>query len=445
MTVSAASYAPTMAEADLAQRTYSKVNWRILPFLFFCYVLAFVDRVNISFAHLEFNHDIGLSEGAYGFGVGLFFVGYIIFEVPSNLLLHRVGARRTIARIMVLWGIISTSMMFVTTPMQFYVARVALGVAEAGFFPGVILYLTYWYPAARRARVTSRFVLGIAFSGIVSGIVSGWIMQNMGDVAGLRSWQWLFLLEGAPSIITGIVAFFYIVDKPEQASWLAPEEKALIQRNLAIDDQAKIQKDSRTKFREAIKNPRVYICAGAYFVIPWAGSVLNFYSPAIIKQSGVTNFWHIGLLSAVPYVIGSVGMLLMCWHSDTRLERRWHFATAAFITAVGVIGVALTNSEWSLAIICLSIMAIGYLSVTSLFWPIPTAYLSGTAAAGGIALISSLAQFGGLLAPMVIGWLKGATNSIAPGLILVGVAMVAGGLIILIGVPKQALNERRTL
>lgn len=441
------SAAPSMgiesaSEAEI-HATYRKLNLRILPFLFFCYVLGFIDRVNISFAHLEFSKDIGLSEAAYGLGVGLFFIGYIIFEIPSNLALQRFGAKITISRIMILWGLISTSMLFVQTPTQFYIARVALGCAEAGFLPGVILYLTYWFPSGRRARVTSRFILGIAVSGIVGGIVSGWILHNLGGIFGLKAWQWLFLLEGLPSVLAGIVAFFYLSDKPAEAKWLTAAEKEIVLTQLAADAQARSAVEKGHNFIAALKNPRVYIGAFGYFVIPWAGSVLNFWGPAIIKQAGVTNVWHVGVLSAVPWFVGAVGMLFFCWNSDRMVERRWHFFAAAVIAAAGTAALGAFSTGWVASITYLSIMCIGYLAVTALFWTIPTAFLSGTAAAGGIALISSLGQLGGLSAPTAIGWVRTATGTMSSGMYLVAIALVLGGLAVLIGIPSSLLRERK--
>lgn len=441
------SATPAITLADLnpsdVDATYRKLSLRILPFLFICYVLGFIDRVNISFAHLEFSADIGLSEAAYGFGVGLFFVGYILFEVPSNLCLQRFGARVTISRIMILWGLISTCMMFVQTPMQFYVARIALGCAEAGFLPGVILYLTYWYPSGRRARVTSRFILGIAAAGTIGGIVSGWIMHNMGGVYGLKAWQWLFLLEGSPSIVAGVIAYFYLADKPEQAKWLSPAEKAIVQAHLAEDASAKAAVEKGHDFSAALRNPWVYIAAFGYFVIPWAGSVLNFWAPTLIKQSGVTNVWYIGLLSALPWMVGAVGMLIVCWNSDRVVERRWHFMACILVVAGAVAAIGYLPSNWTLSIVLLSIMCVGYLSVTALFWTIPTAFLSGTAAAGGIALISSLGQVGGLTAPIVIGWVRGATGSLSWGMYTVALVLIVGGLTILLGIPRRMLRENK--
>jgi ACS family phthalate transporter-like MFS transporter len=421
---------------------YRKVTWRLLPFLFFCYVVNFVDRVNISFAHLQFKQDLGVTDASYGLGVGLFFIGYVLLEVPSNLLMQRIGARRTIFRIMTLWGIVSAGMMLVRNPTEFYIARILLGAAEAGFFPGVVLYLTYWYPSARRARITSLLLMAVAVSGVVGGPVSGWIMANMSGIQGLKGWQWLFLLEGLPAIGAGIFAYFYLDDHPSDARWLSTEERALIVHNLVADENAKPARSPHSLV-DVLKDPRVYIVALGYMVVPWGGSVLNFWAPSIIHNSGVTDVWHVGLLSAVPYIIGASLMLVIGRHSDRYLERRWHFASMAMLTAAGIALLPGVSANWVMSIVFLTFATVGYLAAVSLFWTIPPAYLSGPAAAGGIALISCIGQAGGLLAPIVMGKITAITGSTGAGLYVVALVIVAGGLTVLIGLPSRMLVERR--
>jgi MFS transporter, ACS family, phthalate transporter len=422
--------------------TYTKVKRRLLPFLFFCYVLNFIDRVNISFAHLQFKRDLGLSDASYGLGVGLFFIGYVLLEVPSNLLLQKIGARRTIARIMVLWGLVSAGMMLVSSSAEFYIARILLGAAEAGFFPGVVLYLTYWFPAARRARITSILLSAVAVSGIVGGPISGWIMGNMSGIMGLHGWQWLFLLEGIPAVIAGVFALFYLTDRPSQAYWLTDDERALIEHNLQADEREK-GTSAPHSFRRALADPRVYIAAIGYMVVPWAGSVLNFWAPSIIHRSGVTNVLHVGFLSMIPFLIGGLMMIVIGNSSDRRLERRWHFAGCAFLSALGIALLPVASASWGASIALLTLSTIGYLSAVALFWTIPPAYLSGSAAAGGIALISCLGQGGGLIAPVVIGKVNELTGNIALGLYLVVAVLLFGALAVLVGIPAKALRERR--
>ena len=322
------SESPAIAGDD-EHRLYRKVVYRIIPFIFVCYVLNYIDRVNVSFAKLQFQGDLHLSDASYGLGVGLFYVGYILFEVPSNLVLQKIGARKTITRIMCLWGLISMAMAFVSSPLQFYLARILLGAAEAGFFPGVILYLTLWFPDRMRGRIMSLFVLAIAVSGIVGGPTSGVIMQHLDGFLGFRNWQWLFLIEGILPVVMGIAAFFVLDDRPRDASWLSGHEKDLLVANLSVERRI----DSRSglqAFLLALRKPMLWIATFGYFSVTWAGMVLNFWAPTIIQRAGVTNLLHIGLLSAVPYMVGAAGMLLLCYSSDRWLERRWHFFAAVF-------------------------------------------------------------------------------------------------------------------
>jgi len=416
------AFGATREASDL----YRRVIIRIIPFIFVCYVLNYIDRVNVSFGKLQFQGDLKLTDATYGLGVGLFYIGYILFEVPSNLLLQRIGARRTIARIMCLWGIVSMAMAFISSATQFYIVRVLLGAAEAGFFPGVVLYLTYWFPHQLRGRVMSYFVLAIAVSGIIGGPTSGFILQHMGGINALKGWQWLFLIEGLAPVIMGIAAFFVLNDRPSDASWLSPSEKALLTSNLA----AEAVRDAHAPLRAflgALRNRRLWIATFGYFSITWAGMVLNFWAPTIIQRSGVSNLLTVGLLSAVPYAVGACGMLLICRNSDRRHERRWHFAIAAFLAAAAALAIAAASSVWALAVACLAVLAIGYLAATALFWTIPTRFLSESEAAGSIAFISSVGQIGSLTAPTIFGFVTAQTGSLAAGSCLVAAVLIAGG------------------
>ena len=410
------------------EKLFGRIARRLIPFLFLCYVLNYIDRVNISFAHLQFRADLGLTEASYGLGVGVFYIGYVLFEVPSNLLLRRIGPRRTIARIMVLWGLVSVSMMFVRNPTQFYIARIALGIAEAGFFPGIVYYLTSWFPDRHRAKVLSAFVLGIAVAGITGGPVSGWILSNADGWHALHAWQWLFLLEGIPPVLVGLVALWYLPDSAATAKWLTPEEKALVARELQGEGHGNEHRIDH--FGAALKNWRVYVCAFGYFTITWAGSVLNFWAPSVIRQAGVANPWHIGLVSAIPYLIGAIGMLLASRHSDASKERRLHFAGCALVSAAGAVLLGTAHASFAPAIAGLALVAIGYLSCTAIFWTIPATFLSGTASAGSIALISSIGQLGSLSAPTAIGALTAATHDISAGSYLAAAVLVSGAVVI---------------
>jgi MFS transporter, ACS family, phthalate transporter len=415
---------------------YRKVTWRLMSFLFVCWVLNYLDRVNISFAQLQLKQDLHMSDAAYGLGVSLFFIGYILLEVPSTLLLKRIGARKTVTRIMLIWGAVSTSMAFMTSPTEFYIARILLGAAEAGFWPGIILYLTYWYPAERRARITSRFLLAIAAAGIIGGPLSGFILHNFSNIWGYRNWQWLFFLEGIPAIIAGITAYFYLTDKPEDAQWLTSEEKRAILDDLEADQRRKAA-DAPSKLMAALRNPRVYILAAGWATVPLCGTILNYWTPTIIKQAGVSNLLHIGLLAALPYVFGALAMVLIARSSDLTLERRWHFIASTSIGAFGAIMLTVFTSSWIAAIIFLSLVSLSYFAAAAIIWSIPPTYLTGDAAAGGIGLISSAGQIGAFMAPLFLGWIKTVTGSFALGLICVAAAVFAGGVAVLLGVPAH--------
>ena len=416
--------------SDDERGLYRKVIYRIIPFIFVCYVLNYIDRVNVSFAKLQFRGDLDLSDASYGLGVGLFYVGYILFEVPSNLVLQKIGARKTITRIMCLWGLASMAMAFVTSPLQFYLTRILLGAAEAGFFPGVILYLTLWFPERMRGRIMSFFILAIAVSGMVGGPVSGLIMQHLGGFLGWKNWQWLFLIEGMLPVAMGIAAFFVLNDRPRDANWLSAREKELLAANLAVGRRTDARSGTRA-FLAALRQPMLWIATFGYFSVTWAGMVLNFWTPTIIHRSGVTNLLHIGLLSAIPYAVGAAGMLALCHHSDRRLERHWHFFAAVLFAACAAIAVGYASGNPTLAIACLSVLAIGYLAAIALFWTIPASFLSEAEAAGGIAFISSAGQIGSLIAPVVFGYVSDQTKSLTPGTCLVAAVLFAGGLAVL--------------
>jgi ACS family phthalate transporter-like MFS transporter len=425
----------------MAEATYRKITLRLMTFLFFCWVLNYLDRVNVSFAQLQLKRDLGLSDAAYGLGVSLFFIGYIALEVPSTLLLKRIGARKTVTRIMLLWGGISTAMAFMTAPWQFYLARTLLGAAEAGFWPGIILYLSFWYPAQRRARITSRFLLAIAVAGIIGGPLSGFILQNFTDVLGFRNWQWLFFLEGMPAIVAGIVAYFYLVDRPQNAAWLTDEQKHLVV-NALEEEQRRKPHNAPNRLLDALRDPRVYVIAAGWATVPICGTILNYWTPTIIKLAGVSNLLNIGLLSALPYIVGAASMLLIARSSDVRLERRWHFALSTTAGAVGAAVLTTLTHNWPAAIACLSLVSISYFAAAAIIWTIPPAYLKGSAAAGGIGIISSLGQVGAFFAPILLGWIKTVSGSFSAGILLVAALVFLGGITVLLGVPSEQPVDR---
>lgn len=440
--MSTASPSVSLDLADAERAAYRKIDLRIAAVLFGCFVLSFIDRVNISFAHLQMRQDIGLSDEQYGFAVGLLFFSYVLFEVPSNLLMVRIGACKTLSRIMIAWGIVSTLTFAVQTPTHLYFARLALGVAEAGFFPGALLFFTHWYPAKRRARVIGIFALAVPVSGFLGGPLSGWILHAMNDVGGMAAWRWLFVIEGIPSIVAGVLLYFFLTERPKDARWLTDAEKTLIVSALEAERNAKGQDAASHHFGAALKSPRLYIAALVYTAVPWVANVITYWSPAIIKQAGAANAFDVGLISMIPYAIGAVAMLLICRSSDLRLERRWHWAACGTLAAASLVGLSFVMHDLMLTVVAITFLTIGFLGIAALFFTIPLAYLSGTAAAGGLALISALGQLAGSLAPMAIGHIKQQTGSVAGGLYLVAAVVMAAVAVVLWLIPSRTLHER---
>src|SRR3954452_25147355 len=418
--------------SEIEKRTIGKVMRRLIPFLILCYFVAYLDRVNVGFAKLEMNAALGLSDAAYGLGAGLFFIAYFLLEVPSNLALDRFGARRWIARIMVSWGVISGLFAFIgpisgatgiSTQSVFYILRFLLGIAEAGFFPGIIFYLTLWFPSVYRARVVAMFMLAIPFSSIIGAPISGALLNLRG--AGLDGWQWLFILEALPSILMGIGVIFYLTDRPALATWLDHDEKAWLDKRLSAESDRK-KSAEHLSIGKALSDPRVLACAFVYFCLNAASYGVAFFLPTIVKGFGVSNF-QTGLLSALPFVFGAVGMILLGRSSDRTLKRREHVFLAMVLAGVGLVGAGLSTSPvMVLGLLCLS--QIGVSAMPPLFWPIPGAFLTGSSAAAGIAAINSVGNLSGFAGPYVMGYLKDATGTFTIGLILLGVTALAGGI-----------------
>ncbi|CAL8473254.1 MFS transporter [Caballeronia novacaledonica] len=418
------------------EATYRKVAWRLSPLLLICYVVAYLDRVNVGFAKLQMAADLQLSDAVYGFGAGIFFFGYFIFEIPSNVILHRVGARVWIARIMISWGIISALTMFITTPTMFYVMRFLLGAAEAGFFPGIILYLTYWFPARRRGRMTTLFMTAIALSGLIGGPISGWIMKTFDGVHGWHGWQWLLLLEGIPSIIVGFFVFALLDDRIAKAKWLTQEERELLERNIVADNVAK----EDHSLGKILSSPKVWLMSLIYFSFVMGLYGVSFWLPTIIKSMGVSDALQVGLLSAIPYGAAVIGMLYAARSADRTGERRWHIAIPAFIGAIGLVLSVVWSSNTTLAMIGLTLATMGILTTLPLFWSLPTAFLAGTGAAAGIAMINSLGNLAGFLSPYLVGWLKQVTASTASGMYMLAGFLVLGAVLAL-SVPARMVNR----
>jgi D-galactonate transporter len=413
---------------------YSKVAWRIIPLLFLCYIAAYLDRVNVGFAKLQMQSDVpGLSDTVYGLGAGIFFFGYFLFEVPSNLLLEKFGARAWIARIMITWGVISSAMLFVSSPWMFYVLRFLLGVAEAGFFPGIILYLTYWFPSRRRGRMVALFMTAIALTGVVGGPLSGWILHQFNGVGNLKGWQMLFLLEGIPSILIGLCIPFLLEDGIHTARWLTDEEKGLLQQKLKNEEFHK----SDLSLGQIFVDPRLLLFCVVYFCCAFGLYGTGFWIPQLIKNTGVSDPLYIGLLTAIPYGFGAIAMVLFGRSSDYSGERRWHFATAAFLGAVGIIISNLFRGNTLIAMIGLTIATVGILATFPIFWPMPTAVLAGTAAAAGIAWINSVGNLAGFFGPSIVGIVTDLTKRGDYGLYLVSAMLLLGAVLVLAFVPKR--------
>ena len=415
-------------DASNIDRIYKKITLRLIPFLLFCYILSYLDRVNIGFAKLQMLNDLQFSDAVYGLGAGVFFLGYFFFEVPSNILMHKIGARRWIARIMISWGILSAAMMLVEGPTSFYVLRFLLGLAEAGFFPGIIYYLTRWYPADRRGRATSLFLTAIALAGVIGGPLSGWILRDTNGMGGLAGWQWMFLIEGIPSVIAGFFLLRYLDDKVEDAKWLTDAEKREV---IAL-----LQKEAATKTHsatgKAFASGRTWLLSAIYFLFVFSLYGISFWLPTIIKATGVTDALNIGLLSAVPWAAGVIGMILLARSADRRGERRWHIAITSVIGAIGFVISVKFSSNVPIAMLGMSIATMGIMSVLPIFWSIPTAYLGGAAAAAGIALINSFGNLSGFVGPSLIAWIKGVTGTLDSGVYLLAACLLAGGLLTLL-------------
>ena len=399
----------------LERTTLGKVTRRLIPFLLVLYIVAWLDRVNVGFAALQMNEDLRFSPAVYGLGAGLFFIGYALFEVPSNLVLARVGARRWIARIMVTWGLLSAGMMFVHSVTSFYVLRFLLGVAEAGFFPGIIYYLSTWYPAAQRARAVSWFMVAIPLTIVIGGPLAGYLL-DMDGLGGLRGWQWLFLIEGLPAVILGVVVFFYLTDRPEEAHWLRPEERTWLSGAIA-SEQARAHARHGLGLRRALLHPIVWILGFINFAFQSGSYGLTLWIPQIIKGlAGFTDF-EVGMISAIPYFVAAVGMVLIGAHSDRTGERLGHIAGSLLVGAIGFTASAYLTSPVP-AMIALTIAAVGDLGGRGPFWALPASFLAGSASAGGIALINTFGALGGFVGPSLVGYVKNATGSFQGGLLL---------------------------
>jgi len=407
-----------------------KVSRRLVPFLFLLYVVNILDRVNVGFARLQMLDDLNMGEEVYALGAGIFYLGYVVFEVPSNLILRRTGARRWIARIMISWGLVTCAMMAVRGPWTFYLLRILLGIAEAGFFPGIIFYLTYWFPARERARIVALFMAASPVTGMVGNPLSGAILEWLDQVGGLSGWQWVFLLEGIPAVILGVIALNYLTDRPEHASWLSLNERNWLSGEMSREEKHLEQRHGLS-LRQALLDRRVWLLILLYFTVAVGSNAFGFYLPKLIESRfpGMDKF-QIGLLAAVPHLCAVIAMVLNGAHSDRTGERRWHMAPPAAVAACGLTLYALSDSP-ALSLLGLALAQSGIMSMLPVFWTLPTSFLSGVAAAGGIALINSVGNVGGFVGPNLIGQPAKLTGSFTPGLLATALTLCIGALLAL--------------
>ncbi len=414
--------------AQRADAVYSKVTWRLLPFLILCYVVAYLDRVNVGFARLQMLDDLKFSETVYGLGAGMFFIGYFLFEVPSNLLLHRFGARLWIGRIMITWGLVSASFMFIKTPASFYALRFILGIAEAGFFPGIILYLTYWYPSDRRARIVAMFMAAPPLAGVFGGPLSGWIMESFSGRGGLGGWQWLFVLEAIPAIVVGLAVLVYLDNSIRQARWLTDVEKSLLEEQI---EQDRAKTSDHASLIDVFNDRRLWRLCLIYFCYVMGHYGLTFWMPVLVQSAGVTGTFRIGLFTAIPYIGAVIAMVWIGARADRERERRWHTAIPMAIGAGFLSLSTILGTQTSLTMVCLTLAAAGILSSGAVFWSLPTAFLGGVAAAAGIAAINSVGNLAGFVSPYLVGWLKDTTHSTEAGMFAVSAALILGAAVTL--------------
>jgi ACS family tartrate transporter-like MFS transporter len=412
-------------QTEFQRRTVLKISWRLLPLIVVAYLVAYIDRTNVAFAALTMNKDLGISSYVYGWGAGIFFLGYAIFEVPSNMVLEKVGARRWIARIMITWGIISALMAFATGPTSFLVLRFLLGVAEAGFFPGIIYYLSTWYPARFRGRVISALFLAVPVSNAAASAISGAILE-MDGVLGFRGWQWVFMIEAAPAVLLAFVVLRYMTDRPAHARWLTDEERSWLDGEL-LAERRQVERAGHVSLLKSLMDRRVLVLSLMYMTSVTASYGIVFFLPQIVKGFGLSNMMT-GAVTAIPYTVGVLGLLAWGWSSDRHHERRWHLVCAMIVAGIGLTGAAwIGSSYWAIA--AMSVATIGLYGARPCFWPMPSMFLTGAAAAAGIALINSIGNLGGYVGPFIVGWIKESTKSFEMGLYFLAGCAFASALI----------------
>jgi D-galactonate transporter len=433
----ASQTAPNISVVSGTDLLYSKIAWRIMPILFVSYIIAYLDRVNVGFAKLQMLGDLKFSESVYGLGAGIFFLGYFLFEVPSNLILHRLGARVWICRVLVTWGIVSGCTALVRTPWEFYTVRFLLGLAEAGFFPGMILYLTYWFPSNRRAKMMAILMAGNPVSGIIGGPLSGYILRYFSGIRHVAGWQWLFIIEAMPAVVLGVIILFYLDDRVVTAKWMSDQEKAVVAAEITAEAGSKTHHTVRSVFTSS----RVWLMAAIYFCITSGSYALGFWQPTIIRESGVKDPFSIGLLTMVPYTLALISMILVGRHADKMRERRWHVIVPNTVAALGFILCTQAGHSTLVAMMGLTMAVVGVVTALPMFWALPTSFLGGTAAAAGIALVNCTGNLGGFFSPAIIGFLKTYTGTLNSGLFMVCGCMLMSSILIVALVPAKLVNR----
>ena len=423
---------------------YTATAWRVMPLLMGLFMVACIDRFNVGFAKLTMLADLHMSEAAYGVGAGIFFVGYLIFEIPSNMYLQKVGAKRTLARIAILWGIVSMATAFVHTEKMFLFLRFLLGACEAGLYPGGILYMTLWFPARKRAQLLGLFTGAATISGIIGGPIAGMLLDAMSHrPGGLASWQWLFILEGIPSVLLGVVTMFVMIDKIDNAKWLTSDQKARMK--VEIDRDGDKAPGIQKSFFALLRWPTFWLFVISYFFLVSANPTLGFWGPTLIRGMGVTNVTTIGFLAAIPYIAGAISMVLVGRHSDRTGERRWHTAGSTLVCAIAMIVMGFSTAYPYVAFVALVVAAAAVLSAFGPFWQIPNAAMTGAAAAGGIAVINSIGNMSGLVGPALVGWLRDLTGGSSPGLFAVaGMELLATILVLYTLRPKKPVKAQQS-
>ena len=425
---------------EFEKQVYWRVTQRLIPFLFLCYIFAYIDRVNVGFAKLQMQQDLGITDAVYGAGAGIFFIGYFFFEVPCNMALQKIGAKYWLGPIMIVWGVVSAGTMFVKTAHQFYAVRFLLGLVESGFFPGVILYLTFWFPSKYRAKMIAAFMTAIPLSGVIGGPISGLILEKATALGGLRGWQWLYIVEAVPSILAGIVTMFFLQDGPLKAKWLNDTERSLLAKRL---DEEESGKRSATpghhSMVDAFRSKQVWLLCAVYFGFVMGNYGLSFWLPQIVKETITKDSLQIGLLTAIPWAAAAISMVLVGHHSDQTGERRWHIALAGIAGAIAFAVSALPGISGAMGLVALTVATAGTACAFSTFWALPTALLSGTAASVGIAWVNSVGNLAGYLSPFLVGRIRDSTHSTTPALLMISGCCLASALITLIFFKRRTI------